>query len=98
MMMNNIAKKIHATIRTLPIDRAITNGLDVNDFVILMNEFERGGDYAEICNRLGDSSRDWAENAVKNCLMTARTFYLNAVAAYRVGQYTIIQDTDQSHI
>lgn len=95
-MMNNIKEEISATIRTLPIDRAITNGLDVNDFVVLMNEFEKGGDYVEICNRLGDSSRERAEQSVsQNCLMSARTFYLNAVAAYRVGQYTIIPDTDK---
>lgn len=94
--MNQENKEINATIRTLPIDRAITNGLDVNDFVILMREFEKGGDYAEICNNLGDNWRTLADVAKKKeYFETAKTFYLNAVAAYRVGQYTIIPDTEK---
>ncbi|MCX8131899.1 MAG: alpha/beta hydrolase [Clostridia bacterium] len=94
--MNLNKQEINATIRTLPIDRAISNGLDINDFIVLMHEFENGGDYADICEKLGDRSRDLADNAIeKEHFMTARTFYLNAVAAYRVGQYTIIPDNDK---
>lgn len=89
-------QEINATIRTLPIDRAIPNGLDVNDFVVLMQEFEKGGDYADICENLGDNWRALADKAIKQeHFMTGRTFYLNAVAAYRVGQYTIIPDNDK---
>lgn len=94
--MNQNKQEINATIRTLPIDRAISNGLDINDFVILMREFENGLDYANTCENLGDNWRSLADTAiVHDHFATARTFYLNAVAAYRVGQYTIIPDTDK---
>ncbi|WP_084653991.1 alpha/beta hydrolase family protein [Paenibacillus zanthoxyli] len=95
-MMNPDNQEMNAIVRTLPIDRAIPNGLDVNDFIVLMREYQKGGDYADICDSLGDRSRALADHAIQQGhLMTATTFYLNAVAAYRVGQYTIIPDTDK---
>lgn len=88
--------EIAATVRTLPIDRAIPNGLDVNDFVELTRAFEAGGNYAEICDRLGDQARSYADGAAAlGHGATARDFYLRATAAYRVGQYTIVPDNDQ---
>lgn len=94
--MDNQKQEIKATIRTLPIDRALPNGLDVNDYVTLNREFENGGDYADICDRLGDHSKTLAEKAKEEKhFATARMFYLNAVAAYRVGQYTIVPDIEK---
>lgn len=89
-------QELKATIRTVPMDRAIPNGFDLIDYLKLMTEYEAGGDYADICIRIGDAARVHAENALKNGrLHTARTFFLNAAAAYRVGQYTIVPDTDK---
>jgi len=87
---------LKATIRTVPMDRAIPNGFDLIDYMKLMRTFEAGADYADSCVEIGDAAKAIAEDALKNGRnFTARTFFLNATAAYRVGQYTIVPDTDK---
>lgn len=88
-------QELKATIRTVPMDRALPNGFDLIDYLKLMAEYEKGGDYADICNNIGDAARSHAQNALENGhFLTARTFFLNAAAAYRVGQYTIVPDIE----
>jgi len=88
--------ELKATIRTVPIDRAIPNGFDLIDYMKLVAEFESGADYAITCEKIGDNAKEYAEKEKQaGHLLTARTFYLNAVAAYRVGQYTIIPDNEK---
>lgn len=88
--------ELKATIRTVPIDRAIPNGFDLIDYMKLVAEFEAGADYALTCEKLGDNASRYAEKEKKEGhIVTARTFYLNASAAYRVGQYTIIPDNEK---
>lgn len=89
-------KELKATIRTVPIDRAVPNGFDLIDYLKLMARFEAGGDYADICGELGDAARELAEESLKKGhFMTARRFFLNASNAYRVGQYTIVPDIEK---
>ena len=94
--MEEKKQEIKATIRTVPIDRAIPNGFDLIDYLRLTTEYEKGGEYADICCNIGDTARSHAESALENGhFQTARTFFLNAVAAYRVGQYTIVPDVEK---
>ncbi|QUI24578.1 alpha/beta hydrolase [Vallitalea pronyensis] len=90
--MNN---KPNEQIRTMPMNRIIPSGLDVCDYEVLMKAYENGGNFAEICEQLGDQARLKADKAVEEGhLLTARSFYLRATAVYRVGQYTIIPDNE----
>ncbi|MDO0823104.1 alpha/beta hydrolase family protein [Desulfosporosinus nitroreducens] len=94
--METNKQEFKATICTVTMDRAIPNGFDLIDYLKLMSEYEVGGDYADSCFRIGDAARTHAENALKDGhLHTARIFFLNATAAYRVGQYTIVPDIDK---
>jgi dienelactone hydrolase len=96
MNMEVNKRDFKATIRTVPMDRAIPNGFDLTDYIKLMAEYEAGGDYTDSCTKIGDAARSHAKNALENGnFLTARTFFLNAVAAYRVGQYTIVPDIDK---
>ena len=88
--------ELKATIRTVPIDRAIPNGFDLIDYMNLMAEFEAGADYALTCEKIGDEACWHAKREKeRGHIVTARTFFLNASAAYRVGQYTIIPDNEK---
>lgn len=94
--MESNKQELKATIRTVPMDRAIPNGFDLIDYLKLMADYESGGDYADSCIGIGDAARTYAENALRDGhLHTARTFFLNAAAAYRVGQYTIVPDIEK---
>lgn len=94
--METSKQDLKATIRTVPMDRAIPNGFDLIDYLKLMRDFEAGADYADSCVEIGDAAGVVAEKALKQGrIFTARRFFLNAAAAYRVGQYTIVPDTDK---
>jgi dienelactone hydrolase len=81
--------------RRMDPDRLIHNGLDYIDFQNLMKEVNQGANYAETCNKLGDADRIIAESALSNGhILTARKFFLNASAAFRTGQYPLVEDTD----
>ena len=93
--MNNETHET-AAIRTVPMDRAIPNGFDLIDYMSLISRLKTEKQYAEICFELGKSNREKAHKALREGHPeTARLFYLNATAAYRVGQYTIIPDNEQ---
>lgn len=92
--MNNDTH-VKAAIRTVPIDRAIPNGFDLIDYLRLTKAVDAGEDYAGTCFEFGDENRMRAEKALeRGHSETAKQFFLNAVAAYRVGQYTIIPDNE----
>jgi dipeptidyl aminopeptidase/acylaminoacyl peptidase len=80
-------------IRTMPADRLIFNGLDIIDYQKLMAEIAKGTLWAKACEILGDEAAQYASKSLsEKHYLTARQFFLNATAAYRVGQYTIIPD------
>jgi steroid delta-isomerase-like uncharacterized protein len=82
--------------RTQPLDRVIFNGLDLCDYIQLEKALERGENWVEVCVNLGDRAVAVAERALANGnTLTARTFFLNATALYRVGQYVIPVDVDR---
>lgn len=88
--------EMKATIRTVPLDRAVSNGFDLCDYQEMYSDYESGTDYLDACIKIADQNVVIAEQALKDGHeMTARTFFLNASAAYRVGQYTIVPDIPQ---
>lgn len=94
--MDKNQQQLHAAIRTVPIDRAIPNGFDLIDYLKLMEDHRQGRDYVDTCLEIAETAQLLAEKALKDGrIFTARTFFLNATAAYRVGQYTIIHDTEK---
>lgn len=91
-----MTKEANEQIRTMPMNRVIPSGLDVSDYEVIMAEYGKGRNFAEVCEEQGDKSKALARKAqAENHLLTAKKFYLRATAAYRVGQYTIIPDNEQ---
>lgn len=79
--------------RVMPMGRLIGNGIDHIDYARLIQAVDEGENWIEVCERLGDEAADMAEKNMPNGnKLTARTFYLNATALYRIGQYTIVPD------
>lgn len=88
--------KTNEQVRTMPADRVVTNGMDIIDYLRLTAEVEKGISWAAACDRLGDEAAQYARRALwAGHSLTARQFFLNATAAYRVGQYTIIPDNTE---
>ena len=76
--------------------RLIGNGFNYVDYNDLQDALDAGEDWLEVCYRLGDRAAGKAEEELKKGHgVTARSFFLNATAAYRVGQYTILHDNEQ---
>jgi dienelactone hydrolase len=72
------------------------SGVDPSDFAKMVERTDAGEDWVEVCEQLGDSAYALAEEAAREGhALTARRFYLNAQAAYRVGQYGIIEFTQE---
>jgi dienelactone hydrolase len=72
------------------------SGVDPADFAKMVERTDAGEDWVQVCEELGDSAYAIAEAARgQGHTITARRFYLNAQAAYRVGQYGIIDFTDE---
>lgn len=86
---------IGKNVRTLPPNRAIGSGLDYNDFEKIMARYEIEGDFAKVCDNVGDENKVLAEKAKREGHeQTACRFFFNASAAYRVGQYSIVEDNE----
>jgi hypothetical protein len=95
-MSDGNESKTNEQIRTMPADRVIPNGLDIIDYLKLTAEVGNGVPWAKACDRLGDEAAECARKALaEGHHLTARQFYLNASAAYRVGQYTIVPDISE---
>ncbi len=76
--------------------RMLGSGVDPADFTKMVARTDAGEDWVEVCEELGDAALALAEAAIQEGhLVTARRFYLNAQACYRVGQYGIIEFTDE---
>jgi len=76
--------------------RMLGSGVDPADYMKMVARIEAGEDWVDVCEELGDEAYALAEaEANEGHGLTARQFYLNAQADYRVGQYGIIDFTDQ---
>jgi len=90
-----------AQVRTKPpaqLDsRMLAGGVDFLDYLTLQERCVRGGeDWVSVCEELGDQHYAHAQQEVENGhVQTARYFFFVAQAAYRVGQYGIVELTDE---
>ena len=76
--------------------RMLGNGVDHVDYMRLIERTENGEDWVNVCEELGDKAFAHAEEEIeKSHGLTARLFYLNAESLYRVGQYALIEFTDE---
>ena len=76
--------------------RMLGSGVDPADYMQMITRTVAGEDWVNVCEELGDRAYALAETEIKNGhAISARRFYLNAQAAYRVGQYGIIEFTDE---
>jgi dienelactone hydrolase len=76
--------------------RMLGSGVDPADYMKMIARTDAGEDWVNVCEELGDEAHTHAEAEAKvGHALTARRFYLNAQAAYRVGQYGIIEFTDE---
>ena len=90
----------HTELRKRPINqstgRMLGSGVDPGDFTKMVARTDAGEDWVRVCEELGDAALALAETAIEQGhTLTARRFYLNAQACYRVGQYGIIEFTDE---
>ena len=88
------------TVRKMPMGqtfgRILGHGVDHIDYQQLLARLDQGEDYVYACDELGDKDYEYAEAELeKGHVLTARQFFLNATALYRVGQYAIVPDNDE---
>lgn len=90
------AKEVRRRPYTQFTGRMLGNGVDPIDYMKLMVRSDNGEDWVDACEELGDRAYAHAEEEIqKGHRLTARRFYLNAQAAHRIGQYAIIEFTEQ---
>lgn len=77
-------------------NRMMASGLDHTDYTRIMERTGRGEDHVKVCEELGDRWYAAAEKELKQGHReTARIFFINAVAVYRIGEYDIVDITDE---
>lgn len=77
--------------------RMLAGGVDYNDYLSLVERCVRGGeDWVLVADELGDRHLAYArEQLAKGHMETAKYFFFSAAAVFRVGQYGILELTDE---
>ncbi len=76
--------------------RMLAGGVDLNDYLILKKRSGDGEDWVEVAEELGDKRAQYARAQLAlGHTQTARYFFFAAAAVYRVGQYGILEVTDE---
>jgi len=86
--------------RKIPIfqtfNRMMAGGLDHTDYTRIVERVGQGEDHVKVCEELGDKSYAYAEEELrKGHKETARIFFINAATVYRIGEYDIVDITDE---
>lgn len=78
-------------------NRMMASGLDHTDYTKIAERVGKGQeDHVKVCEELGDKSYAYAEEELKKGHKeTARIFFIKAAAVYRIGEYDIIDITDE---
>lgn len=77
--------------------RMLGHGMDPMDYLKLTERTEKGGeDFVDVCHEMGDAAYDYAVSELeKGHKVTASTFFLNASALYRLGDYGLTEKTEE---
>lgn len=78
-------------------NRMMAGGLDHTDYTKIVERVGRDEeDHVKVCEELGDKSYAYAEEELKKGhKQTARIFFLKATAVYRIGEYDILDITEE---
>ena len=77
-------------------NRMMAGGLDHTDYTRIVDRVGRGEDHVRVCEELGDKSYAYAEEELKKGHKeTARIFFIKAAAVYRIGEYDIVDITEE---
>ena len=78
--------------------RMLGHGMDPMDYFKLMGRTEKedGEDFVNVSEELGDTAYNYAVSELeKGHKVTAYKFFLNASALYRVGDYGLVEKTEE---
>ncbi|MDQ0497040.1 alpha/beta hydrolase [Paenibacillus brasilensis] len=76
-----------------PMARMVGHGVD---YANMCKRLEAGEDYVIVCEEIGDRAQAYAEKELaKGHNQTASIFLLNASAIYRVGEYGLVNITEE---
>ena len=79
-----------------PLPRMIGHGVNYVDYYNMCRRLEAGEDYVLVCEQIGAKAERYAERELqRGHNQTASIFFLNASAMYRVGEYGLIDITDE---
>lgn len=64
--MDKNQQELYATIRAVPIDRAVINGFYLIDYLKLLEEYRQGSGYVDTCLEIAETAQSLAEKALKD--------------------------------